>query len=108
MNQVIWILVNCNSIKEAELIGKKILKKRMCSCFDIISRHSAYFYWPPKSGKIEESGGAILILETLKGKYNLAAKEVRKIHSDKLPFMGFIEIKGVSKEYVNWARGEIK
>ncbi len=108
MTQVIWILVNCNSIKEAKFIGEKILKKRSSVCFDIIPRHLAVYYWPPKSGKIEKAKGATLIIETFKEKYNLVAKEVKRLHSDKLPFIGFIEIKGMNKDYINWIKGELK
>lgn len=107
MNQVIWILVNCNNAKEAEKIGRKILKKGHCSCFDIIPRHLAVYFWPPKSGKIEKSKGATLILETFGEKYNLIKKEVKKLHSDKLPFIGFVEIKGLDREYAKWVGGEI-
>ena len=108
MNQIIWILVNCNSLKEAKLIGTEILKKRLASCFDIIPRHLASYYWPPKSGKIETSKGATLILETFKNKYNSGVKEIKKLRNDKLPFIGFIEIKGTSKDYINWMKGELK
>ena len=108
MNQIIWILVNCNSLKEAKLIGREILKKRICSCFDIFPRYLTSYYWPPKSGKIETSKGATLILETFKNKYNSSVKEVKKLHSDKLPFIGYIEIKGISKDYINWMKGELK
>jgi len=108
MNQAILVLVNCNSKKEAEKIGRKILEKRFCSCFDIIPRYLAVFYWPPKSGKIESIKGATLVLETFIEKYNLIKKEIKKLHSDKLPFIGFTEIKGLDKEYINWIKGEIK
>ncbi len=108
MTQAIWILVNCNSIREAQSIGKKILTKRFVACFDIIPRHSASYFWPPKSNKIETSKGATLILETFKSKYNSVAKQAKQLHSDKLPFIGFIEIKGVSKDYIDWMKGELK
>lgn len=108
MNKAIWVLVNCNSIKEAKLIGNNILKKRLSPCFEIISRHSASYYWPPKSGKIETSRGAILIIESFRDRYGSIAKEARKLHSDKLPFIGFIEMKGVSKDYIDWMRKELK
>ena len=108
MVKVIWVLINCNSIKEAKSIGTKILEKRLCSCFDIMPRHLAAYYWPPKSGKIETSRGATLILETFKERYNLIVKELTKLHSDKLPFIGFLEIKGLSKDYINWMKGELK
>ena len=107
MNKIIWVLVNCNTIKETQQIGKAILKRRFVSCFDIIPRHSASYYWPPKSGKIETTKGATLILETFGEKYNLIKKEIKKLHSDKLPFIGFVEIKGIDKEYINWIKGEL-
>lgn len=31
MTQPIWILVNCNTIKESQAIGEKILSKRLVS-----------------------------------------------------------------------------
>jgi uncharacterized protein involved in tolerance to divalent cations len=108
MTQAIWVLVNCNSTKEAEKIGRKILEKRFCSCFDIIPRYLAVYFWPPRSGKIEKSKGATLILETFKEKYNLIKKEVKKLHSDKLPFIGFIEIKGLDREFIKWMREELR
>lgn len=52
--------------------------------------------------------GATLILETFQEKYKAIAREVKKLHSDKLPFIGYIEIKGVAKEYVDWIKGELK
>ena len=107
MTQAIWVLVNCNSIKEAKLIGKEVLEKRLSSCFDIVPRHLSSYYWPPKSGKIETSKGPILILETFRDKYNPVVKKVKRLHSDKLPFIGFIEIKGVGKEYISWMKGEL-
>lgn len=109
MLQVIWILVNCNSKKEAEFIGGKILKKRLVSCFDIIPRHLTTYWWPPKSGKIETSKGAtFLVLETFSDKYNFIVKEVKRLHSDKLPFVGFIEMRGVTEEYIDWIKGELR
>jgi len=107
MNKVIWVLVNCNSIKESKFIGEKILNKRLASCFDIIPRYLASYFWPPKSGKIESSKGATLILETFNNKYINITKRIKKIHSDKIPFIGFVEIKGIDKNYIKWMKGEI-
>lgn len=108
MNQAIWVLVNCNSAKEAEKIGRKVLKMRFCSCFDIILRHLAVYFWPPRSGRTESTKGATLILETFRKKYNLIKKEAKKLHSDKLPFIGFIEIKGLDEKYIKWMREELR
>ena len=107
MPQITWILVNCNSEKEAKRIGNEILKKRLISCFEIIPRPYAAYFWPPKSGKIEEAKGATLISETLIENSDIIDKIIRKLHSDKLPFIGLIKV-GVYQDYFNWLKDEIK
>ena len=42
-----------------------------------------------------------MIIETIGDKYDYVAKEVKKIHTDKLPFIGYVEIKNVSQEYLS-------
>lgn len=108
MTQPVWVIINCNSTKEATSIGNEILKERLASCFDVFNRHSASFFWPPKSGKIETAKGAMLILETLENNYDSIILKVKKLHSDKLPFIGYLKMEGVTKEYLNWMEGELK
>lgn len=107
MPKITWVLVNCNSNKEAEKIGQKVLKERLVSCFDIFPRFKTAYFWPPKSREIKTAKGAILILETLKQKFGIIEKTTRKLHSDKLPFIGVIEIE-VSPDYFDWIKTEIK
>ncbi len=107
-HKAIWVLVNCNSKEEALKIGNALLDKRLASCFDIFNREVARYFWPPKTKQIEESKGALLILETFKEKYKKLAEEAEKLHSDKEPFIGFIRIEGLKKSYFNWMNGEIK
>ena len=105
---LIWVLVNCNTIKEAQTIGKAVLNKRLASCFDIFRREQATYFWPPKSGKTESAKGALLVLETFQEKYDQASKLVKSLHSDKLPFVGYIPIQGVGDSYLKWIKREIK
>jgi len=67
----------------------------------------AVYFWPPKSDKIERSKGTTLILETIDRNIRKIEKEVKKGHSDKLPFIGSIKIR-VNKEYFNWVNGELR
>ena len=105
-NQLIWVLVNCNSDEEGEKVGRLVLQKRLASCFDIFPRKLSEYFWPPKSGKIEKAAGCLLIIETLADKYQAIVKEVKRSHSDQLPFIGYIEIKGVDQEYLSWIKEE--
>lgn len=106
--KIIWVLVNCNTVKEAKTIGWAVLKKRFCSCYDVISRLQTSYFWPPKSGKIESAKGCTLILETLPAYFKRIDKLVKKLHSDKLPFIGSVEINNVSPAYKKWLKNELK
>ena len=107
-NHPIWVLVNCNSNEEGAKIGRAILKRRLASCFDIFPRKLTEYFWPPKSGNIEKAAGCLLIIETLADKYKKVAAEVKSLHSDQLPFIGYIQIHGVSNQYLKWLQGELK
>ena len=102
----IWVLVNCNSDDEGKKIGKEILRMRLAGCFDIFPRKLAQYFWPPKSGKTKMATGCLLIIETMANKYKALFKVVKRLHSDELPFIGYIEIKGVSKKYSSWIENE--
>jgi len=104
---LIWVLVNCNSFEEAEKIGDEALKKRLAVCFDVFARSLAKYFWPPKSGEIEKAQGALLILETEEAKYEDIQQVIKSVHSDQLPFTGFVRIEGVREDYKEWLQGEL-
>ena len=106
--QPVWVLVNCTTVQEANEIGDKVLQKRLGSCFDIFERNLASFFWPPKTGKKETATGALLIVETFEEKFDEVQSYVKSIHSDELPFIGYIEIKGTGDAYKSWMEGELK
>jgi uncharacterized protein involved in tolerance to divalent cations len=107
MASVIWVLVNCNSLVEAKKIGRACLKARLASCFDVFKREVTQYFWPPKTGRIEQAGGALLILETLPVRLKRLTALVKKRHSDKLPFLGSIKLK-VEPAFEHWVRRELK
>lgn len=104
----IWALVNCNNSEEAKNIGKAMLEQRLGVCFDIIPRELTTYFWPPKSGKLEEAKGSLLIIETLEEKYLSIKKKIEELHSDKLPFIGYITIRGTDQKYQDWIKEELK
>jgi periplasmic divalent cation tolerance protein len=106
--KIIWILVNCNNNKEADKIGKQALKQRIADCYDIFPRLKSVYFWPPKSGRLETAKGALLVLETLPRYFKKTEKLVKKLHSDRLPFIGSIEINNVHPDFVKWMKGELK
>lgn len=102
-----WVLVNCTTVAEAKKIGRHSLRERLAACFDIFPRSAAAYFWPPKSGKIETARGCLLVLETLPKHFRAISVLVKKLHRDKLPFIGSLEINNVSAQYHEWLRGEL-
>lgn len=102
-----WVLVDCNTAKEAEKIGMAALKARHAVCFDIIPRQTRYF-WPPESGKIICGNGALLILKTTPGHIKALRTIILRLHSDKLPFIGVLKVGGVSSSFMGWLKGELR
>jgi periplasmic divalent cation tolerance protein len=108
MTNINWVIVNCNSKKEAHAIGTALLKERLVACFDVIPEREAVYFWPPKSGKFEKVKGSMVIGVTIAKKYNGIEKLVKKIHSDKTPFIGTIAIDKVNTEYKTWLLNELR
>jgi len=105
--KIIWVIVSCNNIKEAKKIGQSILKRRFCGCLEIFPRLGAWFFWPPKKNKIESAKGCLLALATLPGYFSRVEKEVKKLHSDKVPFVASLELNQVSAKYAKWLKDEL-
>ena len=105
---MILIYVTCESIKQAKQIARHLMKKRLCACVNIFPNMIPMFFWPPKSGKIDESKEVVMIIKSLESKYKLIEKEIIKIHSYDTPCIIAIPVKFVGKKYFDWLKAEIK
>ena len=97
--------VTCKNISEAREISTLLLKKRLIACSNIISRMESHYRW---KGKIVNERECLLLLKTTKKNTDKVIKETKKIHSDSIPCIEFIEIFKGNKEYEKWLRKEIK
>lgn len=102
------IIVSCNSAAEASRIGTLLLKKRLVACFDVVPRIASGYYWPPKKKKIARGKGAYLIGMTLSRHTAAAKKLISAKHTDKVPYVGTIEIHDVSQNYYRWLTSELR
>ena len=72
-----------------------------------IPEMSPMFFWPPKSGKINESHEVVLIAKTIEEKYEELEKEVIKVHSFDTPCIIGIPVKHVNQAFYDWLMGEL-
>lgn len=102
------VLINCNSTKEAEKIGKALLKERLAACIEITPISKTFYYWPPQKNKIKSGRGARLTAITFQNHINHVEHIAEKLHSDKVPFISATELVHINKSYYNWLSLELK
>lgn len=108
MNDLILVYVTCESVEQAESIGKHLLNKRLCGCVNIFPEMHPIFWWPPKENKLDESKEVVLLVKTLQGKYEKLEKEIYKIHTYDTPCIIAIPTYKVNKDYYDWIKGEME
>jgi uncharacterized protein involved in tolerance to divalent cations len=104
---VYWLVVTCNGAAEASKIGRMLLKRRLVGCYDVLPRTASGFFWPPKKGKIASAKGSLLIATTLFRHIAGAKKKILVAHSDKVPFIGTIQLEHINPDYYHWLVGEL-
>lgn len=101
------IIVSCNSAAEASRVGGALLKQRLIACYDVTPKLSV-FYWPPKQKKITKAKGVMLVATTMSRNIAKAKQVIAKKHSDKVPFIGTVDVHDISHDYYRWLTGELR
>ena len=102
--QMIFVYIVCKNKAEAKRIGLSLVKKRLVACCNVFPIDSIYM-WKKKTIKDKE---AVLIAKTIKKNFKEIEKEVKKVHSYKIPCILEIPIRKANPEYLSWLRKEIK
>ena len=101
----IVVLITSKDKKEAEILAKGLLKKRLCACVNIVGKINSSFWW---QGKIDKCSESLLIVKTKKSLLAKLIKEVKKLHSYTVPEIIALPIIGGNKDYLNWLSQETK
>ncbi len=97
-----------SSVDEAKRAGKRLLKKRLCGCVNIFPEVMPLYWWPPKSEKIEQAHEVVMIIKTLKSRFNELESEIYKIHTFDTPCIVALPVYKVGGNYFKWIKGEIE
>lgn len=107
MTDMLLVYITCESVEQAKTIGKHLMRKKLCACVNIFPEMQPMFFWPPKSGKIDESKEVVLIAKTIEEKYAALEKEVAEVHTYDVPCIFAIPVSHVAKSYYEWLLGEL-
>jgi len=108
MSEMILIYVVCEDSKEAKEIGKKLLRKRLAACVNILDGMESLYFWPPDSEDILEADETILLIKTIKDNFSEISEEIHKMHSYEVPSIFSIKVDEVDSKYQKWVKDQIK
>jgi periplasmic divalent cation tolerance protein len=100
----VFVYITNPDRKVARKVSRHLLKKKLIACANIYSAVESKYWW---KGKIERTKEVIVIAKTLNKNYNKIVKEVRKVHTYKVPCITKISV-SANKDYEAWMRKVIK
>lgn len=95
--------IPCKTHKEAEKIAKHLLSKKLIGCANVLPSTSLYNW----KGKLKKTKESILICKTFGEKLSKIEKEVRKLHSYKIPLIASLKIEDANKDYLEWLEKQV-
>lgn len=107
-DHMILVYVTCDNVEQAEKIGEEVMNKKLCACVNIFKEMQPMFFWPPKTGKIDKSKEVVLIIKSMKSKYDEIEKEVFRLHTYDVPCIFAIPVISVADSYWRWFKEEME
>lgn len=100
-NNLIMVYLTSDSVYQAKEISKKLMQKKLCVCVNIFPDIQPIFFWPPKTGRVDESHEVVAIVKTLESKYEELEQELNKIHPQDAPCIISIKPIELAKNTIN-------
>ncbi|ODS38364.1 MAG: divalent cation transporter [Candidatus Altiarchaeales archaeon WOR_SM1_86-2] len=98
---MIIIYITSKDKKEAKAIARHLLEKKLVACANIFPIESLYWW----ENKIEEDNEFVLIVKTVKERFNEVKEEVKAVHSYTTPCILKIEVEA-NPEFLEWVKKE--
>jgi periplasmic divalent cation tolerance protein len=99
MSECIIIFVTCGSEEEALKIANALVNERLAACANIVSPVRSVYRW---EGKIWDEKEWLLVIKTMKSRFDELAKRVKSLHSYSIPEIIALPILEGSPLYLQW------
>ena len=97
----IIVFVTTGNREESEKIARTLVSEGLAACVNIVENIKSIYKW---NGKIEESEENLLIIKTLKEKFEKLSSKIKEEHSYDNPEIISFEISQGSEEYLKWVK----
>ena len=101
---MILIYITCKNKKEAQKIGKALVKEKLAACVGYFPIESIYRW----KGKMVNDKEFALLIKTTKKNFMKIEKRVKELHSYQIPCICAIPAYKVNKEYLSWVKKELR
>ena len=99
------VLVTCWSMKEARVVARGVVGKRLAACVNIGTAPVESIYrW---KGKVEKAREFLLVIKTTASRLSALERELKRLHSYDVPEFVVLEIASGSKEYLQWVKDSV-
>ena len=98
---MIIVYITCKNNAEARKISKHLLEKKLIACSNMHKIKSMYWW----NGRIDDDSEVVIIAKSTEKNYSAIKKEVKNLHSYKIPCILKINA-DANDEYYKWVEGE--
>ena len=98
-NEFILVLCTLEKSQDAHIISEGLINKRLCACVNIIPSIESKYIW---NNKLETSSECILLIKTVKSKFNQIKSEILEKHKYENPEVISINFDDGSEKYLAW------
>ncbi len=103
MTDCILVLITASSEKEAEKIGRTLVKEELAACVNLLGGIRSTFRW---KGEISSEREVLLLAKTKDRLFEKLKKRVVELHSYKVPEIIALPILAGLEEYLSWVEKE--
>ena len=105
MADYIQVSTTTENEKDAGLIARKLIERRLAACVQRIGPIKSTYWWEDKVNEEEEW---LLIIKTSDGMFGEMEEAIREMHPYEVPEIIVSPIIKGNKDYLNWIEKEVK
>ena len=95
------VLTTTPDIWEAETLAEKIVNEKLAACVQIMPQMTSFYFW---EGEVQKEGEHLLLIKTVRGKYDDLEKFILANHSYDVPEIVAVDAERISGPYLAWMR----
>jgi len=99
MNKCVQITVAVKNKREAEKISVMLIRNKLAACVQVLGPVKSVYTW---KGKIKKTKEYLCFIKADKKKADKIVKEIKRMHSYKVPEVIVTPIIGGNPDYLRW------